>query len=179
MELFLGTEKGNASLAVIENAPRTQLLLQTEFVIECIAPASLFVDRFLPPTPITVLVDQNMREYTGETARLFRSLKGTGQLKLLDNPEVRERLIPAIFHKSKQIADAACDEIVRRALDSMKAAVGNEINRLETLKERNPSISSREIDAARDESNRLASAIETASPRLDSIRLIWAQGPAE
>jgi ATP-dependent helicase HepA len=64
LDLLLGSEKGNSS--------RTQSVkpgLEAVYLLECIAPSGLHVDRFLPPTPIQVSVDGQDLEEMLESAR--------------------------------------------------------------------------------------------------------------
>ncbi|HEY2384139.1 MAG TPA: helicase-related protein [Terriglobia bacterium] len=52
LDLLLGSEKGNSSF-VASDEPKS---LEAVYVLECIAPPQLHIDRFLPPTPIRVVV---------------------------------------------------------------------------------------------------------------------------
>jgi ATP-dependent helicase HepA len=52
LDLLLGSEKGNSSFIESEESPS----LDAVYVLECIAPPHLHIDRFLPPTPIRVAV---------------------------------------------------------------------------------------------------------------------------
>ena len=59
LDLLLGSEKGNSSLLESETAPA----LEAVYVLECITPPHLHIDRFLPPTPIRVVVEtENLGE---------------------------------------------------------------------------------------------------------------------
>ena len=59
LDLLLGSEKGNSSLLESETAP----VLEAVYVLECVAPPHLHLDRFLPPAPIRVVVDtENLGE---------------------------------------------------------------------------------------------------------------------
>jgi ATP-dependent helicase HepA len=64
LDLLLGSEKGNSS-----RIEATIGKLEAVYLLECVAPAGLHVDRFLPPTPIHVLVDGDDVEEMLETAR--------------------------------------------------------------------------------------------------------------
>jgi ATP-dependent helicase HepA len=57
LDLLLGSEKGNCSLAADEKTKSTVPQVESVYVLECIAPEQLQVDRFLPPTPIRVAVE--------------------------------------------------------------------------------------------------------------------------
>lgn len=52
LDLLLGSEKGNCSFIESGGEPS----LDAVYVLECIAPPHLHIDRFLPPTPIRVTV---------------------------------------------------------------------------------------------------------------------------
>jgi ATP-dependent helicase HepA len=55
LDLLLGAEKGNSSF--VESDDGT--LLEAIYVLECVAPPHLHIDRFLPPMPIRVVVEGN------------------------------------------------------------------------------------------------------------------------
>src|SRR5207253_4652304 len=57
MDLLLGSEKGNSSIALWRDSKTAGLYLEVIYVIECVAPPYLHVDRFLPPTPLQVMID--------------------------------------------------------------------------------------------------------------------------
>jgi ATP-dependent helicase HepA len=59
LDLLLGSEKGNCSLVESED----RLSMEAVYVLECVAPLHLHIDRFLPPTPIRVVVEgENFRK---------------------------------------------------------------------------------------------------------------------
>jgi ATP-dependent helicase HepA len=52
LDLLLGSEKGNCAVD-----PRDGSSVEAVYLLECVAPLQLHVDRFLPPTPIVVRVE--------------------------------------------------------------------------------------------------------------------------
>ncbi|WP_338040385.1 helicase-related protein [Methylocucumis oryzae] len=66
MDLILSSETGNAVISVTKhpNFKAGQFLLECLFVAECSAPAELQIGRFLPPTPIRILIDQHKNDLT-------------------------------------------------------------------------------------------------------------------
>jgi ATP-dependent helicase HepA len=52
LDLLLGSEKGNSSCIASDDGTS----LEAVFVLECVAPPRLHIDRFLPPAPIRVVV---------------------------------------------------------------------------------------------------------------------------
>ena len=61
LDSLLGSEKGNASLSVYQGADMPGIFLQVTFLVECIAPRILHIDRYLPVTPIPLWLN-----HTGE-----------------------------------------------------------------------------------------------------------------
>jgi ATP-dependent helicase HepA len=57
MELLLGSETGNCAFGVLPSSAERTLLLELVFVLEVIAELRLHVDRFLPATPIRLVVN--------------------------------------------------------------------------------------------------------------------------
>ncbi|MDD2760616.1 MAG: RNA polymerase-associated protein RapA, partial [Methylomonas sp.] len=66
MDLVLSSETGNAAVSIIKQPQLKpgQFLLELLFVAECSAPAELQIGRFLPHTPLRVLIDQNLKDLT-------------------------------------------------------------------------------------------------------------------
>jgi ATP-dependent helicase HepA len=65
LDLLLGSEKGNCSLDETGNG----LSMEAVYVLECVAPPHLHIDRFLPPTPIRVVVEREDFQKAEEMAR--------------------------------------------------------------------------------------------------------------
>jgi len=59
LDLLLGSEKGNSSLVEDDDGESREsgTTLEAVYLLECIAPIQLHVDRFLPPTPVRVVVE--------------------------------------------------------------------------------------------------------------------------
>ncbi len=57
LDLLLGSEKGNSSSIQRLDAAAPRFALDAVYVLECVAPPHLHADRFLPPTPVRVVVE--------------------------------------------------------------------------------------------------------------------------
>ena len=64
LDLMLGSEAGNATFGVWDAAGEKVILLEAWIVVECVAPARLHVERFLPQTPLRILVDHKGGDHT-------------------------------------------------------------------------------------------------------------------
>ena len=90
MDFILGSEKGNCTVAVWPDQETQEILLEAIFVLECVAPKSLYVDRFLPPFPVRVVVNHLLQDCceTHPVELLAKHLKRSKETGLLDNPTV-------------------------------------------------------------------------------------------
>ncbi|MGR8942217.1 MAG: RNA polymerase-associated protein RapA, partial [Gammaproteobacteria bacterium] len=66
IDLVISSETGNASIEVVRHPKLKagQFMLECLFVVECSAPPELQIGRFMPHTPLRVLIDQNKQDLT-------------------------------------------------------------------------------------------------------------------
>jgi ATP-dependent helicase HepA len=180
MELLLGSETGNCAFAVMPSPKERTLLLELVFVLEAIAQPRLHVDRFLPATPLRVVVNhkaENMTESHPGQAFEGKLQKGP-PYKLIEHPEIAQRTLPSMFKKGSELAETQATAVRQTALEEMHRLLGHEVHRLETLSAVNDHIRPREIQLARAQQQSLASALSESRLRLDAVRLLW-KGPPE
>jgi ATP-dependent helicase HepA len=149
LDLLLGSEKGNSS-AIQGNG---QTSLDAIFVLECIAPPQLHVDRFLPPMPIRVSVEGPNIE---------------------DVEDIDEMLGEARRRANEQVP-----ELVKRARREMTVQLTAEITRLRELQKVNPSVRDEEIRLLQDQQQELEDHFNNARLRLDALRLRMARQTLE
>ena len=70
IEQLLGSHEGTTSFEIWEADGNPTLLLEVVFVLECLAPSRLHADRFLPPTPVRVVINHQGKPALGEDGRL-------------------------------------------------------------------------------------------------------------
>ena len=64
LDLFLSSDQGTASFLVWNEPGAQEILLESIYVIECIAPAHLNSERFLPPSPLRVVINRQGEDVT-------------------------------------------------------------------------------------------------------------------
>jgi len=178
MELVLTSETGNAVMSVIRHpALRAgQFLLEYLFVVECSAPAELQIGRFLPPTPIRIVIDQNLKDVTDAFAHSDLVETGTH----FDKQQVVAFLNSKRAHLAKLLASAedkaktVMQTILENATQTLLASLGAEIKRLVRLKNVNPSIKTEEIEQLKDMTLLAHENIQAAQLRLDAVRFVIA-----
>jgi len=177
LDLILGSERGNSSFAWWPDAKTTALYLEAIYLLECVAPPPLHVDRFLPPTPLRVFIDHRGRD-EGESipaADLHRVLE-RGDAFALQQPEIREDLLPGLLRRARELAEARVPGIIEGARRDMAAQLDHEIARLRELRKVNRSVRAEEVDLLVEQKAALDQRLQTARLRLDALRLIQ-RGP--
>ncbi|HEY3399671.1 MAG TPA: RNA polymerase-associated protein RapA [Geothrix sp.] len=178
LDLLLGSEQGNSSFARWPDAKASGLYLEAVYLLECIAPPQFHLDRFLPPTPIRVLVDHQGRDGSKAIPHqaLSRHLKGGHGHALLERPDVREAMLPRMMEEAKALAEHQVGAIVARARQDMNAQLGQELARLHSLQKVNRSVRDEEVALMVQQQGTLDQHINSARLRLDALRLIH-RGP--
>ena len=180
MELLLGSETGNCAFAILPTPNDRTMLLECIFVLEAIAAPRLHTDRFLPPTPVRVIISHKLVDVTEacrDEAWEARLQKGS-PFKLLENADIARRILPAMIGAATKLAEAQAAILRLSALNTMNHLLGHEVQRLQMLQQVNDHIRPQEIKLAQTQQNELATALQASRLRLDALRLIW-KGPPE
>jgi len=175
MESLLASERGNAAFSRMEKAPEQALLLEVVYVVECIAPPRLHVERFLPPTPVVALVDHTgkdrSKDFGGDP--LNRAVAGeAGWLR--KNTKNLRAVVPDMMKVAGERGESFASKVRSEAMEAMEKQLGAEIERLDQLAKLGHPIRKDEQKLATNELDALKKAIEQARVRCDSVRLIMA-----
>ncbi|MEM8487443.1 MAG: RNA polymerase-associated protein RapA [Bacteroidota bacterium] len=179
LDVMLGVEKGNSSYGILVDEEESDMLIEAVFVLEPVAKEAAAVDRFLPATPIRVVVNRMGEDLSDvHTPALFEQLLRKGKPdRLLDNNRVTQDLIPSMLDAAQAVANAHATAIKSAKREAMQTQLATEINRLRYLQHMNSNVRPDEIELAQHQLLAFGEAIEHARLRLDALRLIW-QGPA-
>jgi ATP-dependent helicase HepA len=172
LDLLLGSESGNTAFGVWKGSGSEAILLEVHAVVECVAPLSLHVDRFLPPTPLRIVLDHAMSDQSDDEALHSVRLEKGDIYRLLDRGAVKRKLLPAMLAKAGSLATERMKTLVASATRAMEAQLQDEIERLETLRTINDHVRPEEIAAAQRQKAELLSALSGACLRMDALRLI-------
>lgn len=176
IDLIASGDIGKAAMALLVNKqlPAGTLLVELIYMIESQSPKGLQLNRFLPPTPVRLLLDSKGNDLAGQVN--FDTLQN--KLKLLSkdiaNKMVKmarpniEQLIKLGEHKITEIAQAQIREASRLADQTLST----ELNRLIALKAVNKNIRQAEIDVLEKQRVLSLEELRKASWRLDSLRVI-------
>ena len=174
IDLILGSEKGNATIAKWDGAASNEILLEAIFVLECVAPKSLNVDRFLPPSPIRVVVNHSLQDCSNiySEKKFTKNLKNNKSKNVLDHPKIKHELFPKMLETCNKIAEEHVNEIIKNGLQQMELLLKRELNRLIELRKVNANIKAEELTLCQQEIDLSREAINSARLRLDGLRLI-------
>lgn len=176
MDLVLSSETGNAAVSVIKHPQLKagQFLLELLFVVECSAPAYLQIGRFLPHTPLRILIDQNQKDLT--SAIPHETLVETGEkiekAQIVQFLSDHKQPIHDMIQVGEQRARLMMQNLVVDSSNRMIAAMTGEIKRLVRLKKINPSIKDHEIQQLKDMTMLAHESIQDAQLRLDAVRFL-------
>jgi len=177
LEYLIGSEKGNCALAILVGQVKQTILLECIYILECVAPAGLRIDRFLAPTPVRVIINHLQKncekEYTPDFLQQnLKNASNPGAAKILDNTQFKLDLFPVMQKKCASLAETKGEKIRNRASQKMQKTLQLEIERLRHLQKINPGIQGFELDNRLQEQTLLDNAILHSRLRLDSLQLI-------
>jgi len=176
MDMVLSSETGNAAISVIKHSDLKagQFFLECLFIVECSAPAELQIGRFLPHTPIRVLIDQNQKDVSADIDH--RDLVEVGikfdKHKIIAFLNSQRPHLINILSVAEQKAKTDMQQLVDEATQAMLDSLSNEIKRLVRLKKVNPTIRTEEIEQLKDMTMLAHENIQAAQLRLDAVRFV-------
>ncbi|MCB1052066.1 MAG: RNA polymerase-associated protein RapA [Acidobacteria bacterium] len=173
LDLMLSQDRGVASMGLWKKAPEPGLLLQMLFLVECHAKEFLGIDRYLPPTPIEILLDQNMKERSDLLVALEEVVLDKGPSALIRNQRsALEDIFTRLIQVARQSAKKSADQIIEAARTSARQKIQSEYKRLQALRSLNPSVRVEELEYYEALGDLVDEQLSIASLRMDAIRLI-------
>jgi ATP-dependent helicase HepA len=172
MILSLGT--GSASYGVLKGTASQGFLIEVTFVLETINKQGIHIDRFLPSTPIRVVVDFTGDDVTDEYPidLLSKQLIPGNVDELIENETFVDILFPNMIKTATDRVEQLKNIKIDHGLEKMSKELDHEIGRLATLYKKNKAIRRDEIRTAIEEKDILINLISNARIRMDSILLI-------
>ena len=176
MDLVLSSETGNAAISVVqhESLKAGQFLIECLFIVECSAPAELQIGRFLPPTPLRVLINQTQKDLTDtyEHEDLLDTGKNFDKQQIIAFLNNQRLPITKLIEAAETLAKADMQTLIDSATNTMLAALSAEIKRLARLQKVNPTIKTEEIEHLKDMTMLAHENIQAAQLRLDAVRFL-------
>jgi ATP-dependent helicase HepA len=176
MDMVHSTELGNAALGTIQLkgiAPGT-LLLECLFTVNCVSPKSLQIERFLPLSPMRLLVDARGKDLATllPHKRLNSLVERVGKSTALAIIKQVRSEVETKMSMATAMAESQLGEILQAGEEKMKSVLGEELQRLKTLRLVNPSIRAEEVEHLEYTMEESAVHIRHANLQLQALRLI-------
>ncbi|MBL4823583.1 MAG: RNA polymerase-associated protein RapA [Colwellia sp.] len=176
LDLVLSDEIGNASIGLLktEALPVGTFFLECIFTVEATAPAHLQLGRYLPTTPIRILVDKNGNDLGNKVSEavLDKQLTPVKKLMALQLIKALKAQIAPLVTKAEAHGEQQISAIQEKALKSMQSKLGQEQQRLTALKAINPSVRQAEIDFLAHQQDELSHYIDKAQLTFEAVRMI-------
>ncbi|OOF64629.1 RNA polymerase-associated protein RapA [Rodentibacter pneumotropicus] len=176
IDLIASGDIGKAAMALLINKqlPAGTLLLELIYVVETQSPKGLQLNRFLPPTPVRLLLDNKGNNIAEQVAfdTLHSKLKPLG--KDVANKMIkmaRPTLEPLFVLAEKKIRMLA-PTYISQAQKLADQTLCAEINRLQALQKVNKNIRQSEIEVLAAQRDQSLETLAKATWRLDSLRVI-------
>jgi len=176
MESVTSSGLGKAALAsmTVKALPPGTLLLEALFTVHCPAPESLQLSRYLPVSPLRLLVDVNGRDLSATLPHdrlndMCSNIRRRTAQAIV--PQIRPQVETMVDH-AERLAEPHLDPLRTSALAQVREVFGPEIQRLEAMKKVNPAIRNDEIDFFREQLEAAETVLGQASLSLEGIRVI-------
>jgi len=176
IELILTEEIGNASIALLKNPalPVGTFFLECLYTFEAMAPSKLQLGRYLPTTPIRVLVDakgNDLESKISENVLDSQVVPVKKQMALQLTKALSPQVAPLVT-KAEAHAKNKTTTIQSKALTTMQQSLHDEQQRLIALAAINPSVRQEEIDFISTQQQDLQHYINNAQLKFEAVRLI-------
>ncbi len=178
MDMVMEGEHGNVAFSIIKHKAFATgtVLLEMLFVVQCIAPAHLQIDRFMPTQLIRLLMDKDNTDHSDKLdfaacKSLVPSVDAHTFQQIVAGH--RETLRQIINHAESQLAHNL-PSLIDAASEAVQQQLGEQISRLKSLQQTNPNVRDDEIRQLEEEKTELLEYVQYPQLRLDALRLIIA-----
>jgi len=178
MEMITSSEMGNTAMTAISQThiKSGSILLECIYSLEVPPISTLQSDRYLPPTSIRVLIDEQGNDHQEDLTHPFILEHRVHVPAKMANKIVRakDKALRSLFSRCEEIAGKQTPDILRQAHEDSSEILEREINRLKALSQINPNIRDEEIEFFEQQMAALDEVLDAASLRLDSLRVVIA-----
>ena len=176
IDLVASGDIGKAAMALLVNKqlPAGTLLIELIYVVESQSPKGLQLNRFLPPTPIRLLLDNKGNNIGEQVAfeTLHSKLKPLGKNIANQMVKMARANIESLITRGDQLVKSLAEPIIAEAKNQADQQLSAEINRLQALQAVNKNIRQSEIDILEQQRTQSLDELSKANWRLDCLRVI-------
>ncbi|MFD2176440.1 RNA polymerase-associated protein RapA [Veronia pacifica] len=176
IDLLLSEDVGTTAVSLLKSKamPVGTLFLELLYVIDAQAPKSSGIHRFLPATPVRVLLDAKGNNLAENVA-----FEGFHRQLSPVNRHLSSKLVTSVqtqIHSLIEVADTQAEKeletVKADAAEEMTHSLRAELDRLQALKAVNPNIRDEELETLENQMAELRNYIGQAQLRLDALRVV-------
>lgn len=175
LDMTINSDFGNSAFCTLdtEDFPAGTLLLEAIFRINCPAPRSLQLGRYLNHSYLRIVTDENGHDFNDSlTEKSFNKM--AGRIPKATSQELIRHARPKIselIKQAQQLASKQQELIIDDAIRTMNYSLKPESDRLKALAEVNSNIRSEEIRYIEESQSLLANYLQSAQLSLDAVRV--------
>ncbi|AWB66859.1 RNA polymerase-associated protein RapA [Saccharobesus litoralis] len=175
-DMIARSEVGNNAVSILPNKalPEGTFFVELMYVVETAAPKHLQPGRFLPPTPVRLLLDKSGNNLAAKVAYegFNKQLKPVNKQTASQLATALQTAVHQLIGVGEGIAQQQMQQIVEQAQERVEVKLAAELSRLQSLQQVNPSIRDVELTALEQQRAELKDYIGQAGVQLDAVRLI-------
>ena len=176
IDLITSGDIGKSAVALLLNKhlPAGTLLLELVYVVETQAPQGLQLTRFLPPTPMRLLLDSKGNDLAQQVAfdHLQRKLKPMDRNMANKVAKMLRPNIERLITQGEKVMAQQSKAIIANAEQQALQHLDEELTRLIALRKVNKNIRQDEIDTLQTQRQQMRQCLQQATWRLDCLRVI-------
>ena len=174
MDMVMSSELGNATVCTLkqEGINPGSLLMEALFVLEPIDKLDMQSSRYLPPTTIRIILDEQGNSLNIESSMINENQSRVASEIIKEVINMKADAIRTLLEKSRNLAEKQAPKLKQQATERTNDILQTEIDRLLHMRIVNPNIRHEEIEYFKNQLEITLELIATASIRLDALRII-------
>ncbi|MES2529007.1 MAG: RNA polymerase-associated protein RapA [Bdellovibrionota bacterium] len=174
MDFISSKEMGNCTISSWKTPSKETFLFEGYFLLSAVAEKKLQLQKWFPPTPLRVLLSAKMEDLTQKMPKKFidEGTETLSQEKRAGLKELPKDFLKECIKRGKELCVARAKQYKEKFREDMVKAMDSEIERLESLRKVNPTVSETEIILMKYNKNNMLKAMDKAELSLDSLRII-------
>lgn len=176
IDLLMTEGVGTSAVSILRNKalPVGTLLLELIYVVDAQVPKRSGIGRFLPKTPIRVMLDGNGNDLSEqvEFESFHRQLSPVNRQLATKLASSVQSEIVKLIQGGETVIEKRVAEVRQAANKEMSDSLNSELERLQALKAVNPTIRDEELQIIEQQMSDLDGYINQAQYQLDSLRVI-------